>query len=103
MSNMTDDDVTVVKQPLTLEMIHDQLQKLDQLADIRADIKQHNETMERLQDGITKNTTNIGTLQTSHNAAVVKLNTIAKDEANKQAAIHRSEMQSIRVEQQSKK
>ena len=59
--------------------------------------------MATMQDSVTTNTANVGLLQVSLNSTVEKLNVFAKDEANKQAAIHRCEMQSIRSEQQSKK
>ena len=59
--------------------------------------------MATMQDSVTTNTANVGLLQGSLNTAVDMLNVFAKDEANKQAVIHRCEMKSIRSEERSKK
>ena len=87
----------------TIDMICERLKKLDQLDIISDNLKELNASMKEMKTDISNNTACIQTLQTSIDCTSSKVNVMASDEANKQDAIRRNEMQSIRLEQQSKK
>ena len=101
-ADMPDGDIVAVDKG-TLDMICEKLKKLDQLDTISNDLKTLNHTMSEMKTDISNNTECIVTLQTSANCVSSKVNVIASDEACKQDAIRKNEMQSIRLEQQSKK